>query len=132
GSRASTAPESRLRIIHHGPLLFKILNKVAQISARIASFVNFPYHPSLPPQPSERAMSQTELEAFWMPFTANRQFKSKPRLLSKASGMHYWTPDGRQILDAVAGLWCVNTGHGRREITEAVSSQLETMDYAPP
>ena len=77
-------------------------------------------------------MSQTELEAFWMPFTANRQFKSKPRLLSKASGMHYWTPDGRQILDAVAGLWCVNAGHGRREITEAVASQLETMDYAPP
>src|SRR5689334_8179559 len=76
-------------------------------------------------------MSQTELEAFWMPFTANRQFKSKPRLLSKASGMHYWTPDGHQILDAVAGLWCVNAGHGRREITEAVSSQLETMDYAP-
>src|SRR6185369_14663015 len=83
GSRASTAPESRLGIILHGPLLFKILNKVGQISARIASFVNFPYHLRLPPQLSERAMSQTELEAFWMPFTANRQFKSKPRLLSK-------------------------------------------------
>jgi beta-alanine--pyruvate transaminase len=78
------------------------------------------------------AVPNTELEAFWMPFTSNRQFKSKPRLLAKASGMHYWTPDGRQILDAVAGLWCVNAGHGRREITEAVSSQLETMDYAPP
>jgi beta-alanine--pyruvate transaminase len=77
-------------------------------------------------------MSRTELEAFWMPFTANRQFKSKPRILAKAQGMHYWTPEGRQILDAVAGLWCVNAGHGRREITEAVSSQLETMDYAPP
>jgi beta-alanine--pyruvate transaminase len=77
-------------------------------------------------------MSQTELEAFWMPFTANRQFKSKPRILSKASGMHYWTPEGRQTLDAVAGLWCVNAGHGRREITEAVAKQLETMDYAPP
>jgi beta-alanine--pyruvate transaminase len=77
-------------------------------------------------------MSQTELEAFWMPFTANRQFKSKPRILSRASGMHYWTPEGRQILDAVAGLWCVNAGHGRREITEAVAKQLETMDYAPP
>jgi beta-alanine--pyruvate transaminase len=77
-------------------------------------------------------MSRTELEAYWMPFTANRQFKSKPRLLSKASGMHYWTPEGREILDAVAGLWCVNAGHGRREITEAVAGQLETMDYAPP
>jgi beta-alanine--pyruvate transaminase len=76
--------------------------------------------------------SRAELEAYWMPFTANRQFKANPRLLGKASGMHYWTPDGRQVLDAVAGLWCVNAGHGRREITEAVSRQLETMDFAPP
>ena len=73
-----------------------------------------------------------ELEAFWMPFTANRQFKAAPRLLSRAEGMHYWTPDGRQILDGVAGLWCVNAGHGRREITEAVSAQIGEMDYAPP
>lgn len=72
------------------------------------------------------------LDAFWMPFTANRQFKAKPRILAKASGMHYWTPDGRQILDAVAGLWCVNAGHGRPEIKEAVARQLETLDYAPP
>jgi beta-alanine--pyruvate transaminase len=78
------------------------------------------------------SLNRNELESFWMPFTANRQFKSKPRLLAKASGMHYWTADGRQILDAVAGLWCVNAGHGRREITEAVAAQLETMDYAPP
>src|SRR5256886_11011422 len=77
-------------------------------------------------------LSRSELEAFWLPFTANRQFKAKPRLLAKASGMHYWTPEGRQILDAVAGLWCVNAGHGRREITQAVASQLETLDYAPP
>jgi beta-alanine--pyruvate transaminase len=73
-----------------------------------------------------------ELESYWMPFTANRQFKAKPRILAKASGMHYWTADGKQILDAVAGLWCVNAGHGRREITDAVARQLETMDYAPP
>jgi beta-alanine--pyruvate transaminase len=72
------------------------------------------------------------LESYWMPFTANRQFKAKPRVLARASGMHYYTPDGRQILDAVAGLWCVNAGHGRREITEAVRNQLETLDYAPP
>jgi beta-alanine--pyruvate transaminase len=76
--------------------------------------------------------SRAELEALWMPFTANRQFKAKPRLLARASGMYYWTPDGRQILDAVAGLWCVNAGHGRREITQAVATQLETLDYAPP
>jgi beta-alanine--pyruvate transaminase len=81
--------------------------------------------------PSE-ALKRDDLEAFWLPFTANRQFKAKPRLLARASGMHYWTADGREILDAVAGLWCVNAGHGRREITAAVTAQLETMDYAPP
>ncbi len=66
-----------------------------------------------------------------MPFTANRQFKANPRLLARAEGMHYWTTDGREVLDGVAGLWCVNAGHGRREITEAVTKQLATMDYAP-
>jgi beta-alanine--pyruvate transaminase len=78
--------------------------------------------------PADRA----SLEAFWMPFTANRQFKAAPRLLARAEGMHYWTPDGRQVLDGVAGLWCVNAGHGRREITEAVAKQIAVMDYAPP
>jgi len=73
----------------------------------------------------------SQLESYWMPFTPNRQFKSKPRILAKAEGMYYWTADGRKILDGVAGLWCVNAGHGRREITEAVAQQLETMDYAP-
>jgi len=77
-------------------------------------------------------LGRDELEAFWMPFTANRQFKAAPRLLARAEGMHYWTPDGRQVLDGVAGLWCVNAGHGRREITEAVASQIAQMDYAPP
>jgi beta-alanine--pyruvate transaminase len=77
-------------------------------------------------------LDRPELEALWLPFTANRQFKAKPRLLSRASGMHYWTPEGRQILDAASGLWCVNAGHGRREITQAVASSLETLDYAPP
>ena len=78
------------------------------------------------------SLKRSELEALWLPFTANRQFKAKPRLLAKASGMHYWTPDGRQILDGTAGLWCVNAGHGRHEITQAVGAQLETLDYAPP
>jgi beta-alanine--pyruvate transaminase len=77
------------------------------------------------------APAGTELDAFWMPFTANRQFKANPRLLAKAEGMHYWTADGREILDGVAGLWCVNAGHGRREITDAVAKQLATMDFAP-
>jgi beta-alanine--pyruvate transaminase len=78
------------------------------------------------------ALQRDEMEAFWMPFTANRQFKANPRLLAKAAGMHYWTPEGRQILDAVAGLWCVNAGHGRSEISEAVTRQIATMEYAPP
>ncbi len=77
-------------------------------------------------------LDRAALEAFWMPFTANRQFKSQPRLLARAQGMHYWTVDGRQILDGVAGLWCVNAGHGRPEISAAVSEQISTMDYAPP
>ena len=77
-------------------------------------------------------LDRDQLDAFWMPFTANRQFKAKPRLLAKAKGMHYWTPEGRQVLDGVAGLWCVNAGHGREEITAAVSRQIGEMDYAPP
>lgn len=76
--------------------------------------------------------SRADLEALWMPFTANRQFKANPRLLARAEGMHYWTHDGRKILDGVAGLWCVNAGHGRKEISEAVSRQIATMEYAPP
>ena len=82
--------------------------------------------------PVAPAIDRQDLEAWWMPFTANRQFKSRPRLLAKAEGMHYWTADGRKILDGTAGLWCVNAGHGRREIAEAVHRQLLTLDYAPP
>ena len=77
------------------------------------------------------APAETQLDAFWMPFTANRQFKGNPRLLARAEGMHYWTTDNRRVLDAVAGLWCVNAGHARREITEAVTQQLGTMEFAP-
>jgi beta-alanine--pyruvate transaminase len=72
------------------------------------------------------------LDAYWMPFTANRQFKKAPRLFAKASGMHYWTDDGRQVLDAVAGLWCVNAGHARPKIVQAIAQQAAELDYAPP
>lgn len=71
------------------------------------------------------------LEAFWMPFTANKQFKANPRLLVSASGMYYTSVEGNRILDGAAGLWCVNAGHSRPEITEAVRHQLEKLDYAP-
>ena len=70
-------------------------------------------------------------DAFWMPFTANRQFRAAPRLLSRAEGMYYWTPDGRQVLDGTAGLWCVNAGHCRPKIVEAVRRQVGEMDFAP-
>src|ERR1700675_894813 len=71
------------------------------------------------------------LEAFFLPFTANRQFKKNPRMLARAKGVHYWTPEGRKIIDGTAGLWCVNAGHGREEIKAAIAKQLDEMDYAP-
>ncbi|HEY2927818.1 aspartate aminotransferase family protein [Piscinibacter sp.] len=74
----------------------------------------------------------TELAAYWMPFTANRQFKKAPRMLARAQGMHFWTPEGRQILDGIAGLWCVNAGHARPKIVEAIRAQASEMDFAPP
>lgn len=77
----------------------------------------------LPPLPDR-------LDAFWMPFTANQQFKDNPRLLVGAKGMHYTSQDGRSILDGTAGLWCVNAGHGRAEIATAVHQQLLHLDYA--
>lgn len=72
------------------------------------------------------------LEAYWMPFTANRQFKANPRMLVSAKGMHFTTDDNRSILDGTAGLWCVNAGHSRDKIVEAVSKQVSHLDYAPP
>jgi len=75
--------------------------------------------------------NRPDLDAFWMPFTANRQFKAEPRLLVGAKGMYYRTEDGREIIDGAAGLWCVNAGHGREEIAAAVGQQLLTLDYAP-
>ncbi len=73
-----------------------------------------------------------DLEAFWMPFTANRAFKKAPRLLAGAEGMHYITVDGRRLIDAAAGMWCTNAGHGRRTIAEAIARQAAALDYAPP
>ncbi|OCR01331.1 omega amino acid--pyruvate aminotransferase [Oscillatoriales cyanobacterium USR001] len=74
----------------------------------------------------------TNLEPYWMPFTANRQFKAKPRMLVAAKDMHFTTDDNRSILDATAGLWCVNAGHCRTQIVEAISQQVSQLDYAPP
>ncbi|MEZ5811981.1 MAG: aspartate aminotransferase family protein [Rhizobiaceae bacterium] len=76
-------------------------------------------------------ITPNDLNAFWMPFTANRQFKKAPRMFVGAKDMHYATTDGRRILDGTAGLWCVNAGHGRPLITEAIQRQAEQLDYAP-
>lgn len=73
-----------------------------------------------------------DLDAWWMPFTANRAFRAKPRLIASAEGMHYRTPDGRRVLDGIAGLWCCNAGHNRRPIVEAIQAQAAALDYAPP
>ncbi len=72
-----------------------------------------------------------DLNAFWMPFTANRQFKKNPRMFVGAKDMHYTTSDGRQVLDGTAGLWCCNAGHCRPKITEAIQKQAAELDYAP-
>src|SRR5580698_6417858 len=71
------------------------------------------------------------LDSYWMPFTANRQFKAHPRLFAAAEGMHYSTPDGRKVLDGTAGLWCCNAGHARPRIVQAVQNQVARLDYAP-
>ncbi len=80
---------------------------------------------------TQTALTTNNLEAFWMPFTANRQFKQKPRMFVGAEGMYYTTDDGRQVLDGTAGLWCVNAGHKRPRIVEAVQKQVAELDYAP-
>ena len=77
-------------------------------------------------------MKQETMQAYWMPFTANRQFKSAPRMLVSADGMYYKDDAGRDILDGSAGLWCVNAGHNRKPIVEAIQRQAATLDYAPP
>ena len=79
----------------------------------------------------DRKNVPNDLSAYWMPFTANRQFKQAPRLLVGADGMWYKTHDGRDVLDGTAGLWCCNAGHNRPKITEAIRRQAGELDYAP-
>ncbi len=77
------------------------------------------------------ASLSNDLDSFWMPFTANRQFKQTPRLLVSADGMYYKSHDGRTILDGTAGLWCCNAGHNRPKIVEAIQKSAATLDFAP-
>ena len=74
----------------------------------------------------------SKLDAYWMPFTANRQFKQSPRLLTRADGMFFRDDKGREVLDGIAGLWCVNAGHNRTKIVQAIQDQAAELDFAPP
>ena len=81
--------------------------------------------------PGHAVLSREELEAHWMPYTGNRQFKDDPRIIVGAEGAYYYDQQGRKIFDGLSGLWCCGAGHNRVEITEAVSQQLQTLDYSP-
>ena len=78
-----------------------------------------------------RADVPNDLEAFWLPFTPNRAFKKRPRLISRSKDMHYFTPEGREILDGTAGLWCCNAGHNRAPIVAAIQRQAAELDFSP-
>ncbi len=72
------------------------------------------------------------LQSFWMPFSPNKEFKSEPRMFARAKGMYFYTPDGREVIDASSGLFCVAAGHCREEIAQAVYEQLQTLDFTAP
>jgi beta-alanine--pyruvate transaminase len=78
------------------------------------------------------ALAPNDLEAYWMPFTANRAFKKNPRLVVRAKDMHYYKADGRAVLDGAAGMWCCNVGHNRDPIVAAIQRAAAELDFAPP
>src|ERR1700751_1111900 len=81
--------------------------------------------------PARATAVPNDLAAYWVPFTPNRAFKAAPRLVARAKGMHYYTPEGRAVLDGTAGLWCTNAGHNRDPIVAAIRAQAAELDYAP-
>ena len=86
----------------------------------------------MPSSPAQRTTAvPNDLEAYWLPFTSNRAFKASPRLIARAKDMHYYTPEGRAVLDGTAGLWCTNAGHNRDPIVAAIRAQAAELDYAP-
>src|SRR5580693_7444779 len=87
--------------------------------------------PNKRPNVAPPAGVPNDLTSFWVPFTPNRAFKRAPRLIARAKDMHYYTPDGRAVLDGAAGLWCTNAGHNRDPIVAAIQRQAEELDYAP-
>ena len=88
--------------------------------------------PQVATKADTRAASHTDMQAHWMPFSPNKEFKSEPKMVTRAKGMYFYTPDGREVIDASSGLFCVAAGHCRREIAEAVYEQLQTLDFTAP
>ena len=84
-----------------------------------------------PASPRPATTVPNDLEAYWIPFTPNRAFKASPRMIARAKGMHYYTPDGRVLIDGTAGMWCTNAGHNREPIVRAIQQQAAELDYAP-
>ncbi len=82
-------------------------------------------------QTARASLVPNDLEAYWLPFTPNRAFKAAPRLFARAKDMHYYTPEGRAVLDGTSGLWCTNAGHNRDPIVAAIRAQAAELDYAP-
>ena len=76
-------------------------------------------------------LTNAQLDAYWMPFTGNRQFKKDPRIITGAAGKHYFSADNRKIFDGLSGLWTCGLGHGRQEIADAIHKQASSLDYSP-
>ena len=110
------------------------VNCPATAAGGFANLGETPQHETIMTVTSESAAAwqPNDLEAFWLPFTPNRAFKRAPRLVVRAKDMHYFTADGRAVLDGTAGLWCSNAGHNRDTIVTAIQRQAEELDYAPP
>jgi acetylornithine/succinyldiaminopimelate/putrescine aminotransferase len=89
-------------------------------------------HAEVTSQQSGAATKRISLDEYWMPFTPNRDFKADPKMVVRAEGMFYWTDRGEKVIDASSGLFCVNAGHGRKEIAEAVGRQMAELDFVPP
>ena len=80
----------------------------------------------------QRESRQISLDEYWMPFTPNRDFKADPKMVVRAEGMYYWSDRGAKLIDAASGMFCVNAGHGRKEIADAVHRQLAELDFIAP
>src|SRR5215216_6926227 len=120
---ARAAIEAQLRPFDRPPLLLEDRRFLAKDLTTMPSAQNL--------RAANDAANPNDLAAWWLPFTPNRAFKARPRLISGAKGMHYYTPDGRAIIDGAAGLWCCNAGHNRDEIVAAIQQQAADLDFAP-